>query len=183
MPGRRKKRKRAPKRAPTPVPANEFDVWKASLTPREQRIDEVLRMMSQGQWMTGVSHRQLAEKWGMHPDTVAAIAAEANRLLRRTFREDKDGRAEARAAILQTFEVVRVRGMLGGSAPHLRVALDATECLGRYLGLEPPKRLEVGQPDEFEGLTDEQLRDVADGKDGGGKGEWNSDDDSREPAG
>lgn len=127
-------------------------------------------MMAQGQWMSGVSHRQLAEKWGMSPGTVEHIANEANRLLRHTFRVDKAGRDDAIALIRQTFEVIRVRGMLSGTPAGLRVALDATESLGRYLGLEPAKKIAVGDADEFEErldeMSDEELEELANGGSG-----------------
>lgn len=167
MSTRRKKaraRPRRPKPPPPPAPPTEFATWQATLTPREKRIDEVRTMMAQGQWMAGVSHRRLAEKWGVSPGTVEHIALEANRLLRFVFRTDKAGREDSIALIRQTFEVIRVRGMLMQNSPAgLRVALDATEKLGRYLGLEPPQRLAVVEPDEFEGKSDEELEQIAQG--------------------
>lgn len=166
MPARRKPARAKPKRAAKPKPApSEYESWRATLTLREQRVDEVVRMMAQGQWMAGVSHAQLAKKWGVVPGTVEHVALEANRILRRNFRTDAEGRKDATALILQTFEVIRVRAMLAGSAGGLRVALEATEALGRYLGLEPPKTIRtLDADDELDRLDDEQLGEVA--KDG-----------------
>lgn len=168
MAARRKKaRARAKPQAPPPAPPppSEFATWQATLTPRERRIDEVRSIMAQGRWMAGVSHRQFAEKWGVSPGTVEHIALEANRLLRFVFRTDKAGREDSIALIRQTFEVIRVRGMLMQNSPAgLRVALDATERLGRYLGLEPPQRVAMVEPDEFEGKSDAELEAIASGK-------------------
>jgi hypothetical protein len=146
----------APQREP-----NEFERYHAELSQREQRIDEILGMMVQGQWFAGASHRALAQRWGIVPGTVEHLAAEANRLLRFVFRTDDEGRKDLVARVLQNFEVIRVRGMVGGSPAHLRVALDANETLARYLGLEPPKQMRVRAEDELDGLTPEQLEEVA----------------------
>jgi hypothetical protein len=152
--------KRRPKPAPVP---NEFEQWQATLTPREQRIDEIVGMMSQGQWFAGASHRALAQRWGIHPGTVEHLAAEANRLLRFVFRNDDDSQKDLRARTLQNFEVIRVKALVAGTPSALRVSLDANEMLARYLGFEPPKRVQVSKDDELGNLTDEQLDQVASG--------------------
>jgi len=154
--------KRARKPKPAPVP-NEFEQWQATLTPREQRIDEIVGMMSQGQWFAGASHRALAQRWGIHPGTVEHLAAEANRLLRFVFRNDDDSQKDLRARTLQNFEVIRVKALVAGTPSALRVSLDANEMLARYLGFEPPKRVQVSKDDELGNLTDEQLDQVASG--------------------
>jgi hypothetical protein len=153
------KRRQKPAAVP-PVP-NEFEEWQAKLTPRERRIDAIVGMMSQGQWFSGASHRALAKEWGIHPGTVEHLAAEANRLLRFVFRSDEESQKDLRARTLQNFEVIRVKALVAGSPAALRVSLDANETLARYLGFEPPKRVQVTQGDEIENLTDEQLDAVA----------------------
>jgi hypothetical protein len=171
MPRRKKVRARravakvTPPPAIAPPPPTEYATWKAELTPREQRIDEVVQLMAGGHWMAGVSHRQLAQRWGLTPGTVEHIALEANRILRLNFRTDADGRRDATALVLQTFEVIRVKAMVMNSAGGLRVALEATEALGRYLGLEPPKRVALADDrDEFKGLSDADVEAIAEGK-------------------
>lgn len=158
----RRARPRATKRAPAAAPApSDFDAWQATLTPREQRIDEIVGMMSQGQWFAGASHRQLAKRWGIHPGTVEHLASEANRLLRFVFRNDDEARKDALARGLQNFEVIRVRAMVSGTPSALRVALEANSSLLRYLGLEPPKNVRVAQgDDDLSKLTDEQLDEL-----------------------
>src|SRR5262245_36336752 len=146
-----------------PAPPNEFEQWRASLTPREQRVDEVLQMMQAGEWHAGRSHQALAEKWGVHPGTVEHIAAEANRLLRHAFRSDPEARDEALAECLSTFRTVRLRMLANGSVAALRVACDAAEAFGRYMGIEPPKNVKLQTRDEFDDLELDELRVVAEG--------------------
>ena len=136
-------------------------MWRASQTPREQRIDEVLRLMQAGAWDPGRSHQALAQKWGVHPGTVEHIAAEANRLLRHAFRSNPEARDAALAECLTTFRTVRMRMLANGTVAAMRVALDAAEAFGRYNGIEPPKNVKLSTQDEFDALTDEQLALVA----------------------
>lgn len=159
-PGARRKRKPKPEATPT-----EFDEWLASLTPRERRVDEVVQLMQRGQWFGASSHRFLAKKWGVHPGTVEHIATEANRLIRLQFRYDRDpdARKDALARTIRTFETIHQLAMASGTVAGLRVALEAQEAFGRYVGIEPPKNLRVrtGDEDGFDGLDLEQLRAVA----------------------
>lgn len=133
------------------------------MTPREQRVDEVMQIMIRAEWRPGSSHQKLAQKWGVHPGTVEHIAAEANRLLRHAFRNEPEARAEALGECLLTFRAIRQRMIDNGTPPACRVALDATEAFGRYMGVEPPKNVKLSTQDEFEALTDEQLAAVAEG--------------------
>lgn len=113
--------------------------------------------MCRGQWLAGVSDKMLAGQWKVTPDAVRKVSAEASRVLRRRLREDPDAQQEARAQMLQLFEVIRAKGMANGDAPSLRVALDALRAYGFYLGIEPAKKLEVanrGTP--LDGWTLEQ---------------------------
>lgn len=168
---RSKARNQRPRKPKARKPPSEYETWEAKLTDRERRVEEVRALMATGQWMAGVSHNHMAKQWGLSPGTVEHIAAEANRLLRFTFRQDDDGRKDAIASILHTFETIRVRGLMSKTPPGLRVALDATEALGRYLGLEPPKKLAIGDADEFQeridAMSDGELEDFASGRGAG----------------
>jgi hypothetical protein len=168
-----KKRKRSPPSPRTrrdarhstadPRAPNEFEQWQAARTPREKRVDEVVELMAAGQWRSGHSHRALAARWGVVPGTVEHIAAEANRLLRHAFRAEPEARAEILAQCLLTFDAIRQRMLANGTPSAMRVALEATEAFGRYMGVEPPKNVKLSTSDEFESLTDEQLEQVATG--------------------
>jgi len=99
--------------------------------------------MCRGQWLAGVSDRMLADEWRVTPDAVRKVSAEASRVLRRRLREDPEAQREARAQVLQLFEVIRTKALAKGDAPSLRVALDATRAYGFYMGIEPAKKLDV----------------------------------------
>jgi hypothetical protein len=136
-------------------------VWESERTPREQRVDEVVALMTGGQWVAGGQHRELAAKWGVHPGTVEHYAAEANRLLRHAFRAEPEARAVALTKCLLTFDAIQARMMLQGTPGALRVALDAAQAFGRYMGVEPPKNVKFSTEDEFEKLSDDELAEVA----------------------
>lgn len=129
------------------------------LTERELRVQQVVDLMCTGQWLAGVSERLLSERWGCTRDNVRKVSAEASRVLRRRLREDPDAKAEARAQLLQNFEVIRAKCMNNGDAQSLRVALDAMRAYGFYLGIEPVKRLDVTttHEDPFDGWSEAEL--------------------------
>jgi hypothetical protein len=137
----------------------------AGLTKREQRIEEVADLMNRGQWITGISDKQLAAKWGTAPDAVRRIAAEASRLIRARLRDDPEARQEFRAQGLQVFDLIRLRAMALGDAAGLRVALDAMRAALYYRGLEPPKEINVRDADrDFDGWSLDEMEAYA--KDG-----------------
>lgn len=143
-----------------------YEQWEKGLTTAEQRVEDIVAKMQAGAWLTGVSERALAKEWDCDPNTVRHYAAEANRVVRRQLREDPEAKAEARAQLLQIFEVIRAKAMSLGDAQGLRVALDASRAYGHYLGIEPPKRLDVAdRTDPLEGWsTEEKLAFARDGK-------------------
>ena len=142
-----------------------FEGWQAGLTETEKRVDEIVHRMQSGVWLSGVSVRALAKEWNITPDRVHKLAAEASRRLRLLLREDPAALKEAKAAVVQTFEVIRAKAMAMNDAQGLRVALDATRALGFYLGVEPAKQVDVGhRADPFEGWsTEEKLAFSRDG--------------------
>lgn len=156
------KRKRAPKTAPLPElperPSPEsFQGWSSSMSERERRIDQITDRMMQGAWLTGVSDKSFAEQWGMSPNTVRKMAAEASRMVRFRIRLDPEAQADARAQLIQLFQVIGAKAMGMGDAQGLRVALDAARAFGFYMGIEPAKRLEVEtNANPFDGWTTEE---------------------------
>lgn len=143
-----------------------FNQWESSLSPRERRIEDIIAKMMQGAWLTGVSDHALAKEWNLSPNTVRKMSAEASRAVRFRLRDDPQAKEEARAQLLQTFEIIRAKAMAKGDSPGLRVALDASRAFGFYLGIEPAKRLDVTErADPFEGwTTDEKLAYSRDGR-------------------
>lgn len=143
--------KRKPPKPPAP---GSHDHWESQLSDMERRIDEIVSKMQAGAWLSGVSERALARDWNVAPDTVRKAAAEASRVIKRMLRDDPESQKEARAQILQTFEVIRAKAMAKGDPQSLRVALDATRAYGFYLGVEPAKKLDVTErTDPFEGWS------------------------------
>lgn len=143
--------KRKPSRKPSaelalPAPGS-FDEYEHGLSDVERRVDEIVQKMLAGAWLTGVSERALAKAWNVAPKTVGKMAQEASRVVKRFVRTDKAAQEEARAAIIQTFEVIRAKAMAKGDPQSLRVALDSTRALGFYMGVEPAKKLDVTQRD------------------------------------
>jgi hypothetical protein len=149
--------KRRPRKNRGAAEPGTHDAWQASLTEVDRRVEEIIHRMQSGAWLTGVSDGVLAREWNIAPATVRKAAAEASRLVRRRLREDPIAQAEARAQILQTFEVIRAKAMAKGDANSLRVALDATRAYGFYLGVEPAKKLDVTERhDPVEGWSVEE---------------------------
>lgn len=140
-----------------PPDPDSYDGWEGSLTPKEKRVEEIISKMMQGAWLMGVSDRALAKEWNVAPSTVRNYSAEASRVVRMRLRDDPKAQAEARAQLLQLFEVIRAKAMAKGDPASLRVALDASRAYGFYLGIEPAKQLDVTQrQDPFHGWTTEE---------------------------
>jgi hypothetical protein len=141
----------------TPAPGS-FTEYELGLTDTEKRVDEIVQKMLSGAWLSGVSERALAKAWNVAPGTVRKLAVEASRAVKRYIRTDKDAQEEARAQVIQTFEVIRAKAMAKGDPQSLRVALDATRALGFYMGVEPAKKLDVTQRDTafMDGWTPEE---------------------------
>lgn len=160
--------RRKPPREPQRQAARDsFAVWEGRLTVTEHRIDQIVQKMQSGAWLSGVSDRALCKEWNLSPDRMKQLVVEASRVVRKNLRDDPDARAEAKAAIVQTFEVIRAKAMAKGDPASLRVALDATRALGFYMGVEPVKRLDVTQreDDPFDGWSEAELDAYAkDGK-------------------
>ncbi len=156
MPTRRKPR---PEPRPAELSPGEqtHAEWESSLSPREKRVEEIAGKMMAGAWLTGVSEATLSAQWNLAPATVRHLAAEASRQVRARLRDDPVAKLEARALILQTFEIIRAKAMAKGDPASLRVALDATRAYGFYFGIEPAKRVDVAdRTDPFEGWTPEE---------------------------
>jgi hypothetical protein len=164
-----KQRERKPRAAapipvqpPEPPAPGSFDHWEGKLTDTERRVDAIVQRMQQGAWLSGVSERALAKEWNISPTTVRHHAVEAGRVIRRALRDDPEAQKDCRAAIVQTFEVIRAKAMAKGDPASLRVALDATRALGFYMGVEPAKKLDVTEHhDPFEGWSPAELEAFA----------------------
>lgn len=149
--------KRKPKAPPVEPAEPTYAESRARLTVREQRVAEVVSMMSRGAWLSGVSDELLAKKWNCDPSNVRKVSAEANRVIRARLRDDPQAQADARAVLLQNIDTIRAKAMGNGDPQSLRVALDALRAYGFYLGIEPAKKLDVTERhDPVQGWTLEE---------------------------
>lgn len=67
---------------------------------KAERVGFIAEMMADGKWVTGVTFRQLAGLWSLHPDTVKKDAAEASR----SFEVDDEEKASRKARWLAKLE-------------------------------------------------------------------------------
>lgn len=132
-------------------------------TRTEQRIDHVVGLMCSGQWVSGTSHRQMAELWNVGVGTIETYAAEASRVIRRLVRESPEERAEMRARLIQTFERLGFKAEQRGSERGFRDAIEAYKMLAMLHGAVQ-QRVEISEPDPFEGWSrEDKERFVASG--------------------
>lgn len=149
-----------------PKPPTDYDRWEQGLTETERRVEQIMDLMIAGRWLSGQSDKLLAKEWGVVPSYVRSLSAEASRALRRAMRDqDPEFRAERRAELVALFGSITRRASIMGTPNALRVALQAAELQGRYLGVEPPRSLNVNHdPDGFASMSDEQLEAFASGR-------------------
>jgi hypothetical protein len=130
-------------------------VPRSELTATEQRIDEIIKLMCDGQWITATSCRVLAESWGLSPGSVEQIAVEASRTLRRMFRWFDDGDAVLGYA-RQSFQRLAVKAERDG---NYRDAILGIDKLAEYTGKKPSAKLEVQlkSPEQLQATLEQWL--------------------------
>ena len=101
----------------------------------EKRIDAILSAMVNGEWITGVSHAQFAELFDVGLKSIEIYAAEASRIIRRYYREDKDARAEYLARHCQSMERLAQKAEALGSKRGYRDAIEAVKTLAQLQGV------------------------------------------------
>lgn len=121
--------------------------------------------MTTGNWSRGISDKALAQRWQVSPSYVRTLSAEASRILKREVREDADFKAERKAQLIILFGAITHRAMRMNSPNGLRVALEAAQTQGLYLGIAPAKNVHVtGDSDEFDKLSDDELEAYSKGE-------------------
>jgi hypothetical protein len=135
----------------------------------ERRIDVIVEDMVNGMWVTGMSHRELAEAWGIGIDRIEALATQAYHVIRRLVRETPEQRDEMRSRIVVSIERIARKAEGRGSKNGYRDALKGYELLAQVHGLIR-NRVEVDHSTgagegEFAGWTrDEKQRYVDTGQ-------------------
>lgn len=129
----------------------------------DKGVEKCIELMTGGQWVTGRSHRAVAEEFGVSPATVKDWATSASRVIRLAIEGDRE---EIRARMVATLEtiiadslnkhVVDPDGVVMPS-PEGRTAVAAVETQAKLLGLvEQKHRVEVNVQ-QYAKLTDEQM--------------------------
>ena len=106
----------------------------------DSRVLEVMRIMTAGQWRTGVSHAELAEKYKCSPETVKHWSSQASQLIRLSMGDGEEVRARL-AAMLESFAstaMAREGVTMAGDTypnPDVKAATGAVKTLAELLGL------------------------------------------------
>lgn len=116
------------------------------------RVSEIVRIMSEGLWKSGVTDVELRNKWGIKKDRMNQLCAEASRRISDAV--EADGGDAIRATVIAAIEGVRVAAING---KNLRAAIDALELQARIHGLLVHKTEAKVQMAKLEGLTDAEL--------------------------
>lgn len=111
-------------------------------------VRDCLDLMTAGTWVTGTSHRDIADKHGVHPDTVKKWATNASRIIRFAIEGDAE---DIRARMLATLDTIVKKAMTTRDvfttrtgddietrfydAPNLPAAISAIETQAKLLGL------------------------------------------------
>ena len=130
----------------------------------EKRIDVIVEEMVNGMWVTGISHRELAQAWGLSLDRIEGLASEAYRLVRRLARETPQQTAEMRTRIVLSLERIARKAEGRGSRAGYRDALEGYKLLAQVHGLLREK-VEVEHTNgngPFEGWSREEKQHFAD---------------------
>lgn len=133
----------------------------AQRTLAERRVDCILGMMVEGEWVNGSSHRLLAKEWGLSDSRVMAIAAEASRALVRYVREDKETRETMRARIITSLDRIAKKAEQRGSFAGYRDALEANVRLAQLYGFLKPDGATVKEESPFADWTEAEKEHFA----------------------
>lgn len=131
-------------------------------------VKDCLDLMTSGRWVTGQSHLEVADRHGVHPETVKKWATNASRIIRFAIEGDRE---DIRARMLATLDTIVAKAMTtqdvfttgindkGGlvsefrDAPNLSAATQAIETAAKLLGL-------VVQKHEVAAMSEEEARKV-----------------------
>lgn len=103
-----------------------------------QRIDHIIRMMVDGEWVTGKSAPRLAKEWNLSTNTIERDSAEASRRIRDLVTPQE--REELKARYLAKLEGVLARALESGK---FEAAKGILELEGKALGHFEPEKVEV----------------------------------------
>jgi transposase len=143
----------------------------------DTRIDAIVALMEAGKWRAGLSHNELAARFGVSVDTIYEDARAAGAVMRRFLALTPEERQAAKAQLLADLEEHRAialrlqkpvqmkRGKRTRTEfftfPDLGAANEALQERAKIFGLYAPAQVEVtGPPPELERLTLEELEQL-----------------------
>jgi transposase len=146
----------------------------------DTRIDAIVALMEAGKWRAGLSHNELAARFGVSVDTIYEDARAAGAVMRRFLALTPEERQAAKAQLLADLEEHRAialrtvkpvtwksgrKGALDQTKllphPDLGAANEALQERAKIFGLYAPAQVEVtGPPPELERLTLEELEQL-----------------------
>lgn len=95
----------------------------------DERIGEIITRMSNGVWVPGRSHRELATLWGISEGRVRDLASQASRIIMLS----QGSREEAEAALYAGIAGIRERA-LNHTRPNFNAAISAYELAAKLQG-------------------------------------------------
>jgi hypothetical protein len=101
-------------------------------------VEHIADLMTSMQFVAGRTARELAREWGLNPHVVDRDCAEASRYVRRAVDRDPD---EMRAQLVSQLQFLTRSAM---ARSQERTAVEALKATATLLGLEAPKKIEVG---------------------------------------
>lgn len=115
----------------------------------DDQIDHIVRMMLEGEWQGGRSHKALAIEWGCHPRTVCDRAIAASAVCRR-IGGPVDELVRAKLAELEHIKDVA----LGLDKPDVKAAHLAVKTYLEVLGaFNHVKKTQELAPDDVDRMT------------------------------
>jgi hypothetical protein len=116
---------------------------------KPERIRVIELLMAGQRWQDGETTRELAARWGLHPNTVGLDAAEASRNIHRAVQQDET----LRSVVVTQLKSLGVEARIDGDRKH------ALEALRILVGVTDPKDTVRVQVQVERGLS--ELLDVA----------------------
>lgn len=115
----------------------------------DKGVERCIELMTGGKWVTGRSHRAIAEEFGVSPATVKDWATSASRVIRLAIQGDADDIRSRMVATLESIvaasldKVVTDREGDVFPSPDGRVAVAAISEQAKLLGLHAPTKVDV----------------------------------------
>jgi hypothetical protein len=111
----------------------------------DKRVWFVFDLMCNGSFVTGKTHRWLAQQWGLSMSYVRTVTQAASLLYKTFYETSDDDRQNLSLRVRNGFEEMAsdARGMAGKHGPYaLKVAGELLDKMALYAGIKPADKLE-----------------------------------------